>query len=261
MSIVSGSKLEIGGCQFSIARPHAFGLVLTGVVGADLDDPSDRDYLHQILLAPKNRIEFLNVVESEGLVVCKNVHSTDPTYRRVRGKSSSGKLSQAEYYHHDGCSCPTKPRVVEIRMPHQDIERHVATAIAPFPDVIRAQLKALPTRLQSDRHVAECREKFVSGADELPAVETWDQIQGRITRLVRKEMDAETCRAYFREVDMHANAYVLPWEMGESRIMINNGERLEKTMQHRRSYQKPRAAEEQNGSLVKRWTAEEYGAA
>ena len=52
-------------------------------------------------------------------------------------------------------------------------------------------------------------------------------------------------------------AYTLPWEMGESRLMLNHHEDLTQTMQHRRAYQKPRLALEQNGSLVKRWTAEE----
>ena len=259
MEIISDTQMEIGGNQFLITRPHSFGLVIDGVVDPHIDQVKAKDYLHQILLAPQDRDEFLNLVESEGLVVCKNLHTKDPTYRRVRGKSSGGKLSQAEYYHHDGCSCPTKPRVVEIRMPFQEIERQVATAIAPFPAVIRAQLKSLPPRLQSDSQIAGYRDCFLNENTELPAVETWDQIQGRLTRLARKEMDAETCRAYFREVDLLADAYVLPWEMGESRLMLNNCDDLSKTMQHRRSYQKPRAADEQNGSLVKRWTAEEYG--
>ena len=84
-----------------------------------------------------------------------------------------------------------------------------------------------------------------------------DKIQGRVTRLVRREMDAESCRAYFRDVDQIAGAYDLPWEMGESRLMVNAHDDLTKTMQHRRAYQKPRGEFEQNGSLVKRWTAEE----
>jgi hypothetical protein len=40
-------------------------------------------------------------------------------------------------------------------------------------------------------------------------------------------------------------------------LICNNHESLAKTMQHRRSYQAPRDSPEANGSLVKRWTAEE----
>lgn len=218
-----------------------------------------KDYLHQVLLAPANRDDFLKLIELEKLVVCKNVHSDHPTYRRVRGKSSGNKLSQAEYYHHDGCSCPTKPRVVEIRMPHQLVQRHIATAIAPFADVIPAMLQALPERLH-DEATAQAVRQFALPIEQRPAPETWDRIQGRITRLVRKELDAESCRAFFRDVDRLSNAYVLPWEMGESRLMQNNHDDLSQTMQHRRSLQQPRSESDSNGSLVKRWTAEEYPA-
>jgi hypothetical protein len=70
-------------------------------------------------------------------------------------------------------------------------------------------------------------------------------------------MDAESCRAYFRDVDQIAEAFDFPWEMGESRLMLNSHVDLTQTMQHRRAHQKPRQSNEQNGSLVKRWTAEE----
>lgn len=245
-------QIEIGGFSFPISRPHPFGLVIAGPP----EDAND-DYLHDILLNPANRGSFFSLIDTEGLVVCKNLQTDASTYRRVRGKSSQGKLSQAEYYHHDGCSCPTKPRVVEIRLPYQDIARNVATAIAPFPDVIRAMLNALPQRLKNDSDFAQQQTAFSLESNEVPPVETWEKIQGRITRLVRRDMDAESCRAYFREVDRLCGAYVFPWEMGESRLMANNVNDLSKTMQHRRAYQKPRAADEQNGSLVKRWTAEE----
>lgn len=248
----SANQLEISGLQFSISRPHQFGLVIDGLLKT-----KDEDYLHAVLLAPENRESFFSLIESEGLVVCKNVRSTAASYRRVRGKSSQGKLSQAEYYHHDGCSCPTKPRFVEIRLPHQDIARSVATAIAPFPDVVRAMLTALPLRLQSEPNIASDRNVFAGSIETFPPAETWDKVQGRVTRLVRREMDAESCRAYFREVDQLSGAYALPWEMGESRLMLNNLDIIGKTMQHRRAYQKPRETNEQNGSLVKRWTAEE----
>ena len=249
-------QLEICGSTFSVSRPHSFGLVINGL-STDSDEKSQLDYLHEVLLANAGRDEFLDLIDAEGLVVCKNVHTEAPTYRKVRGKSSHGKLSQAEYYHHDGCSCPTKPRVVEIRMPYQIIDRNVHTAVAHFPEVVKAMLMALPKRLLADQELLEFHDSFSGDLKDFPPVEAWDKIQGRVTRLVRREMNAESCRLYFREVDQLANAYVLPWEMGESRLMVNHADNLAKTMQHRRAYQKPREANEQNGSLVKRWTAEE----
>lgn len=257
---VTDSTIELGGVQFRISRPHVFGLVIDGPVESpDCGERSHQsgDYLHEVLLASDNRDAFIRLIENERLVVCRNVRTEAPTYRKVRGKSSGAKLSQAEYYHHDGCSCPTKPRVVEIRFPHQDISREVATAIAPFPDVMRAMLLALPNHLAHCDEFKGYREAFADSKAERPPVESWDKIQGRITRLVRRELDAESCRAYFRTVDEIANAFVHPWQMGESRLMLNSHDDLTKTMQHRRAYQKPRAALEQNGSLVKRWTAEE----
>lgn len=257
------NSLQIGDARFIASRSHPFGIVIQGLDRSSWSSPdpagANEDYLHRVLLAPSNRDDFLRLVTKEKLVVCKNVTSTDPTYRRVRGKSSGSKLSQAEYYHHDGCSCPTKPQVVEIRLPHQSVPRGIATAIAPFADVVPAMLKALPPRLRSDEIGQLAIEFSRPTADRQPS-ETWDRIQGRITRLVRREMDAESCRAYFREVDKLANAYVLPWEMGESRLMLNNHDDLAETMQHRRSLQKPKGDNDSNGSLVKRWTAEEYPA-
>lgn len=243
------NQLTFGNHDFTFTRPHRFGIVIQG----------NGDYLHEVLLSPDHKDSFLKLIEREGLVVCKNVETRDPTYRRVRGKSSGGKLSQAEYYHHDGCSCPVKPAVVEIRLPHQPIKRDVATAIAPFGDVIQAMLDCLPAHLKKNPEIETAINSFFGGADR-PSANQWDKIQGRVTRLVRREMDAESCRSYFRAVDAAAGAYVVPWEMGESRLMLNNHADLTRTMQHRRSYQKIREQNEQNGSLVKRWTAEEYPA-
>lgn len=252
MITANPTRLEICGHKFSISRPHRFGLVIEGP-----PEGASQDYLHDVLLSPRIRNAFLALIDVEGLVICKNVRSNAASYRKVRGKSSHGKLSQAEYYHHDGCSCPTKPRVVEIRLPHQEIARQVATAIAPFPDVIRSMLMALPKRLQSAADIARCWALFSGSINDLPPIDSWDKIQGRVTRLVRREMDAQSCRAYFRDVDQIAGSYDLPWEMGESRLMANNLDDLTKTMQHRRAYQRPRETNEENGSLVKRWTAEE----
>ncbi len=244
-------SIEIGNANFICSRPHSLGLVIHG---PEKDGPED--YLHALLLT-QNREAFFSRIEQEGLVVCKAVVTSDPRYRNVRGKSSHGKLSQAEYYHHDGCSSPSKPRFVEIRCPYQKIGRSIATAVARLPDVMRAMLKALPEHLLEDAEFVEYSEMFSGEETSFPDVKKWDQIQGRVTRLVRRKLDAETCRAYFRKVDGLARAYVLPWEMGESRMILNSTADLRQTMQHRRSYQVPRAEVGQNGSLVKRWTAEE----
>ncbi len=240
------------GTVLSVSRNHGFGLVIHGVVGQ-----KNADYLHQNLLTEGSRDAFWDLVEQEGLLICRNLRTDHSTYRKVRGKSSKGKLSQAEYYHHDGCSCPTKPRVVEIRLPHQEVDRTVPTAIAPFADVMSAMVQALPKSLTRGDELSTLRARFSQSHDHWPAVEQWDSIQGKITRLVRKEMDAESCREYFRDVDRIANAYVLPWQMGESRLMLNNAADLRLTMQHRRAYQPADQTAAQNGSLVKRWPAEE----
>ena len=123
---------------------------------------------------------------------------------------------------------------------------------------MEAMLKCLPEHLRVEADIADAVEQFAGDPANRPPTDQWDKIQGRVTRLVRREMDAESCRSFFRDVDAAAGAYVVPWEMGESRLMLNNHDDLSQTMQHRRSYQKIREQNEQNGSLVKRWTAEEY---
>ncbi len=262
MQILTTDEMwKLGDFEFRISRPHRFGIVIHGVASDSCGDLTD-DYLHQILLTPENRAEFFGLIDAVGLVVCKNVKTEAASYRKVRGKSSSGKLSQAEYYHHDGCSCPTKPQLVEIRMPHQAVPRNVATAIAAFPDVMRAMFLSLPETLRLDDEAESLRHELASAADDgwrdlLLEVDQWDRLQGQLTRLVRKEMTAEACRDYFRDVDRMAGAYDLPWEMGESRLMLNHSDSLASTMQHRRAYQTARSSNEKNGSLVKRWTAEE----
>ena len=249
------STLELAGISFSVSRPHRFGLVINGPNLNQAGEVS-ADYLNEVLLAPDYRDALFDLVEKEGLVVCRNVRTESPTYRRVRGKSSAHKLSQAEYYHHDGCSSPTKPRVVEIRFPDQAVCREIATAIAPFPDVMRAMLLAIPEGQLEEEMIAH-RDAFSGSPSNYPPLSQWDSIQGRVTRMVRRVLDAESCRSYFREVDRIAGAYHLPWEMGESRLMLNNGDDLTKTVQHRRAYQKSREATGQSGSLVKRWPVED----
>lgn len=255
--------LKFGDYEFTVARPHCFGLVIERPVfrGTESTGSVDvNDYLHTLLLSESHRTRFLALVASEGLVVCKNVVTSEPTYRKVRGKSGTGKLSQAEYWHHDGCSCPVKPQVVEIRLPHQSVGRDMATGIAPFRDVVAAMLATLPDRLKTDDELTAADRAFNHDDGPLPDETQWDVLQGRVTRLVRREMDTESSRAWFRDVDVAANAYFAPWEMGESRLMANNAPLLSQTMQHRRALQKPREQNDANGSLVKRWTAEEYPA-
>ncbi len=261
LSTTVPATFDFAGICFPCSRPHAFGLVLEPPQGGAASGSTSGDYLHEVLLAPAHREAFFAVVAEEGLVVCRGVHTHAPTYRRVRGKSSAVKLSQAEYYHHDGCSSPTKPRIVEIRCPHQDVTRNIATAVAPLPAVIHAMLAALPESLLLDAELNRLRDSFTGPKANHPPPSEWDSIQGKVTRLARRQLDAEGCREYFRHVDTLAGAYVLPWQMGESRLMLNSHPDLTRTMQHRRAYQKPRSeTTEQNGSLVKRWPAEELDA-
>lgn len=208
------------------------------------------DYVNEILLAPEHREQFFTLVDRVGLVVCKSVGGDDSLHREVRGRSSRGRLSQGEFFHHDGCTGPVKPRIVEIRCPYQEIERHTFTAIAPFPEVIESMLIELPGHLRTGEF-ATARDAIL--ADEpLPA--EWDDLQGAITRIIRKSLPAEAQRAYLRRVDDHVGAYRERWEMGESRFIANSNDGH--TMQHRRAYVDPHEGNRPNGSLLKRWPAE-----
>ncbi len=242
--------LRFGQWSAVIRRASPLGLVIAGVHGEGLPPA---DYLHDVLLAPDHRETLFAVVDREGLVVCENVVTSHPSYCDVRGRSSRGRLSQGEYYHHDGCSGPTKPRVVEIRCPHQEIERRIATAVAPFPATVYAMLRVLPVSVASlpdiATHVARLHHD-----GELPRAD-WDTVQGLVTRAIRRELTAESARAYFREVDGAAGAHREPWSMGESRLIANSNAGL--TMQHRRAYLEPHTGGRPSGRLVKRWPAEE----
>jgi hypothetical protein len=229
-----------------VHRPKPFVLVIEGV-----GEPSD--YLHDILLSPDWRESFLKVVDTTGLVICLNLETRHPSYRDVRGRSSKGRLSQGEYYHHDGCSSPQKPRLVEIRCPYQTVTRSVATAVAPHHAVVKAMLQVLPPELAQLEAFGPWRDRLSNTQDWLNA--DWDQLQGLINRTVRRKLPAEAARAYFREVDMAADAYVVPWAMGESRLIANAHAGL--TMQHRRAYMSENRVGQANGSLVKRWPNEE----
>jgi len=254
--------LHLSTFQFGAWRPRlgawsGLGVVIEGVVNDVPGVLAPADYTNEILLAEPHREAFLELIDRAGLVVCKQVGGDDAAHRDVRGRSSRGKLSQSEYYHHDGCSGPNKPRVVEIRCPHQAVERHTATAVAPFPEVLYAQLITLPASLHNDPEVAAAHAALV--ADGVLPEAVWDLVQGAVNRTVRRELSAEAARAYLRDVDLHVGAYREPWSMGESRFIANANHA--KTMQHRRAYLEPHTGGRPNGHLVKRWPAEEHGPA
>jgi hypothetical protein len=230
-------------------------LVIEGEVGQEGQAPSD--YLHDQLLLPEWREAFYQLVDATGLVVCLNVHTTHPTYRDVRGRSSKGRLSQGEYYHHDGCTGPVKPRFVEIRCPVQPQTRGVATAVAPHRDVVKAMVQVLAAELPADLAATPALAGLDMSLDAISQMDgaALDHLQGLITRTVRKKLNAEGARRYFRQVDAAANAYVEPWALGESRFIANANSGV--TMQHRRAYQTPHTGGVANGHLVKRWTNEE----
>jgi hypothetical protein len=237
--------------RWRVRRPKPFVLVIEG---EDVDGQTQpNDYLHEQLLLPEWREAFYQLVDDTGLVVCLNVYTQHPTYRDVRGRSSKGRLSQGEYYHHDGCTGPVKPRLVEIRCPIQPQTRGVATAVAPHRDVVKAMVQVLPAELAATPALAglDMSLEAIGQMDDAAL----DQLQGLITRTVRKKLNAEGARSYFREVDAAANAYFEPWALGESRFIANANRGT--TMQHRRAYQAPHTGGVANGHLVKRWTNEE----
>jgi hypothetical protein len=237
--------------RWRVRRPKPFVLVIEG---EDVDGQTQpNDYLHEQLLLPEWREAFYQLVDDTGLVVCLNVHTQHPTYRDVRGRSSKGRLSQGEYYHHDGCTGPVKPRFVEIRCPIQPQSRGVATAVAPHRDVVKAMVQVLPAELAATSALAtqDMRPEALEHMDDA----SLDLLQGLITRTVRKKLNAEGARSYFRQVDAAANAYFEPWTLGESRFIANANRGT--TMQHRRAYQAPHTGGVANGHLVKRWTNEE----
>ena len=245
------SILSFAGALWRVRRPKPFVLVIEGEVGQENTSPSD--YLHEQLLLPEWREAFYQLVDDTGLVVCLNVHTQHPSYRDVRGRSSKGRLSQGEYYHHDGCTGPVKPRFVEIRCPIQPQTRGVATAVAPHRDVVKAMVQVLPAELAATSALA-AQDMGPEALDQMDDA-ALDHLQGLITRTVRKKLNAEGARSYFRQVDAAANAYFEPWALGESRFIANANSRL--TMQHRRAYQAPHTGGVANGHLVKRWTNEE----
>ncbi|PUE41618.1 hypothetical protein B9Z50_07990 [Limnohabitans sp. Bal53] len=249
------STLNFANALWRVRRPKPFVLVIEGEVGQESQAPTD--YLHNKLLLPEWREAFYQLVDDTGLVVCLNVHTGHPTYRDVRGRSSKGRLSQGEYYHHDGCTGPVKPRFVEIRCPIQPQTRGVATAVAPHRDVVKAMVQVLAAELPAELAKIAALTTQDMSPEALSQMEAaaLDHLQGLITRTVRKKLNAEGARSFFRQVDAAANAYFEPWALGESRFIANANSRL--TMQHRRAYQAPHTGGVANGHLVKRWTNEE----
>ena len=245
---------QFGPWTLDATRPPApvIGLIIRGLLGPV---PAPPDYLHDVLLAPEGRAAFFALVDHEGLVVCLDVRTEHPSYRGVRGRSSRGKLSQGEVYHHDGCSGPVKPRVVEIRFPHQPAARRVATAVAPFPETAVAMLRLLPEPLASQPEFRVWNARIA--ADEALDRDEWDTLQARVTRAIRRHLDPEATRAWFRAVDRAVGAYDAPWEWGESRFIANRND--QHTFQHRRAYLGPASDGTANGNLCKRWPAEELG--
>ena len=247
----ASSVWHFANSQWRVRRPKPFVLVIEGEVGHEGSEPTD--YLHDKLLLPEWREAFYKLVDATGLVVCLNVHTQHPTYRDVRGRSSKGRLSQGEYYHHDGCTGPVKPRFVEIRCPIQPQTRGVATAVAPHHDVVNAMVQVLPAELAATAALAT-QDMSIEALSQMDYA-ALDHLQGLITRTVRKKLNAEGARSYFRQVDAAANAYFEPWALGESRFIANANSGI--TMQHRRAYQAPHTGGVANGHLVKRWTNEE----
>jgi hypothetical protein len=119
--------------------------------------------------------------------------------------------------------------------------------------VIKAMVQVLPAELAATPALVG----IDMGLDTIGQMDdaALDHLQGLITRTVRKKLNAEGARSYFRQVDAAANAYFEPWTLGESRFIANANSRL--TMQHRRAYQAPHTGGVANGHLVKRWTNEE----
>jgi hypothetical protein len=236
---------------FTVSNPRPFCVVLEPRVA------TLRDFLHEDLLAPAHREAFFSLVDVTGLVVVRAVHADPSRYRDVRGKSSRERLSQGEYFHHDGCSGPTKPRVVEIRCPHQSVARTIVTSVAPFPATVHAMLRELPASLRDTAELRPWCERLAELAhpqDGLTHADL-DHVQGLVTRAIRRSLSATAARAYFREVDRRCEAYDEPWQMGESRFIANAS--TPRTMQHRRAYVRSHAEHGPNGSLLKRWPAEE----
>lgn len=236
------------------------GVVLRGYSGTEGKGNGPRNYLDDLLLRPEHCEATCRIVERFGLLVCRGIPDTGKGYRDVRGRSSRGRLSQGEYYHHDGCSGPMKPRIVEIRLPQEGPVRHVATAIAPFVNTVPAMLQEVESWLELRDELRDWKAKATASAG-IP-VQQLDRVQGLVNRAVRRDLSAEDARAFFRAVDRRSYAFFERWERGESRLICNahvDGKTTSTmpTMQHRRAYLSTHRGGLENGKLVKRWPLEE----
>ncbi|MEZ4398693.1 MAG: hypothetical protein R3B06_01645 [Kofleriaceae bacterium] len=247
---MTATELRFGAWRLQVVPWAGLGVIVDGLV-ADADAPAPpAGYVDEVLLTPAHRERFFALVDDAGLVVCRNVGGEHAGHVEVRGRSSRGRLSQSELYHHDGCSGPTKPRVVEIRCPYQALPRAIATAVAPFESTVHAMVLELSAELRTADPAVVAWHAALLADGALPA-DAYDAAQGAVNRIVRLAMDAEATRAYFRRVDDRAGAFREPWTMGESRFIANAN--ATRTMQHRRAYLEPPGRP--NGRLVKRWPA------
>lgn len=241
-------RMTICGESFVICRRATFGAVIEPAGPAK--NPEGADQFQHGLLSLDERERFYSMVDHHGFVLCRGIRAEHETYRFVRGRSSPNKLSPGEYFHHDGCSGPTKPRIVEIRFPVQGAERHIATAIAPFPDVVRAMAECFP-----GGEDAIFSQPLPSLSDDSIAYEEWEQFQAIVMRAARRTLSAAEARAYLREVDQHVGAFVHRWRGGDSLFVANDNP--QKTYQHRRAYPESAFDGRANGNLVKRWPVED----
>jgi hypothetical protein len=244
-------RMRLGDLQLRAVPLTPFGLEVHG-----LDGVQEPDYLG-VLLGEKTRAAFFDLVAAQGLVSCIDLvePAVDPPapYRDVRGRSSRGRLSPGEFFHHDGCSGPTNPRVVEIRCPRQDFPRQVATAVAPFSATVNAQLAQWVELIE--RGVGEPDSALSEHAGTIVPHADLNFVQGRINRWLRRTLGAEDARAYFRRVDEAAGAVFQPWRRGESRFIANENARGDQiaTWQHRRAYREVHHGGRAEGRLIKRW--------
>jgi hypothetical protein len=232
-----------------VSSGTAYGVVIEGPLNAVAGTRSR--WLDPVLADLTSREAFFSLVDEVGVVVCRNLDMDPEPYRRVGGRRTKGRLSQGEYFHHDGCSTPIKPRVVEIRCPPQHSVRTMSTTVAPWPAVVSTMLCQLPTSLLRSHGLQSWRDAVRAGE---PPDQDWDTVQGMVNRSIR-HLPSEDARGFFRDVDDAIDAFVEPWTLGESRFIANNNP--VRTAQHRRACYPPWVPGTPNGHLLKRWPAEE----
>jgi hypothetical protein len=127
MILSAPRDLILGSERLRVRSGADWVLVIEGAADSP-ERPSP--YLDDALASPEGRERFFEIVDTYGLVVAKNLAIDPATYRPVGGKRTRGRLSQGEFYHHDGCSSDLPPRIVEIRCPTQDVVRSMGTSVA-----------------------------------------------------------------------------------------------------------------------------------